>query len=126
MAASETIPLQEIADLQAEPRAAEAVAPSTEASVVSQSVKPAKLSRKYQNRMNLIVRRWRTEQDISRALNALVDKYDQLQRRQRAQIVELEKAVNRALDLRDQYARKLRERMTAPPLQPKFHHERQS
>lgn len=39
-------------------------------------------------------------------------------------VAELEKAVNRALDLKDKYQQQLRQRVQNPPLTPSFHHER--
>lgn len=86
----------------------------------AQPVQPGKVNptKRYQHKIDLLTRRWKQEQDISRALNVLVDKYDQLVRKQRAEIRELEKAVNRALDSRDLYCQRLKQRLENPPIVP--------
>jgi hypothetical protein len=68
-------------------------------------VAPTEGKNRLQKRMDTFVKRWRLEQDISHVLNAHIERYDRLTRRQKAEIRELEGALARALHLSDTHRR---------------------
>ena len=113
MATAETIPAQEIADLQAAPEPV---------------MSPAEGKNRLQKRFDKLTRRnhelAETVESWQKRYNLAIQHAGKLATENselKSQLTYAEKGWKRALDLRDQYKAQLRQRIEKPPLTPNFH-----